>query len=128
MRKEKYCIEYNLKTVSATVLWTYVGTINGLADWFADDAFCSGKNFTFVWNKSPQNATQTAFRAGAFIRFHWDEDEDDSKTYFEFRINQVELTGETILVITDFAYPDEKKDGIELWNNQIGSLKRILGV
>ena len=75
MKKEKYTIEYSLNNISPSVLWTYIGTVNGLADWFADKVVADGKHFTFYWNKSPQEAIQTTFRAGSFIRFKWcDED------------------------------------------------------
>ena len=47
MKKEKFVVEYNLKSVSLPLLWTYIGTVNGLADWFADDVKSDGKIFTF---------------------------------------------------------------------------------
>ncbi|MCP9611485.1 START-like domain-containing protein [Coprobacter tertius] len=126
MKKEKYIVEYSLNNVSPSVLWTYIGTVNGLADWFADDVVADGKLYTFYWNKTPQQAMQTTFRVGNFIRFHWLDDED-TKTYFEFRINVAELTGNVVLEITDFAEEGEKQDSIELWNNQVNTLKRVLG-
>ena len=112
MNKEKYIIEYSLNNVSPSVLWTYVGTVNGLADWFADTVTADGKEYTFFWNK---------------MRFRWDEEDVDTKSYFEFRINVIELTGDVILEITDYAYPDEKRDSIDLWNRQISSLRQRLG-
>lgn len=127
MNKEKYHIEYMLKSVSPTVLWTYIATTNGLADWFADAVTVQGKHFTFSWNKVSQEANQIAVRYGVFVRFQWADDED-KKAFFEFRINQVELTGETVLIITDFAYSDEKSDAVELWNKQVASLRRVLGI
>lgn len=127
MNKEKYIIEYSLNNVSPTVLWTYVGTVNGLADWFADNVTANGKEYTFFWNKTPQTAHQIGYRSGVFIRFRWDEEDSDIKSYFEFRINIIELTGDVILEITDYAYPDEKIDSIDLWNRQISSLKQRLG-
>ena len=57
----------------------------------------------------------------------WDEEDVDTKSYFEFRINVIELTGDVILEITDYAYPDEKRDSIDLWNRQISSLRQRLG-
>ena len=112
MNKEKYIIEYSLNNVSPSVLWTYVGTVNGLADWFADTVTADGKEYTFFWNKMPQTAHQIGYRSGVFIRFRW---------------NVIELTGDVILEITDYAYPDEKRDSIDLWNRQISSLRQRLG-
>ena len=127
MNKEKYIIEYSLNNVSPSFLWTYVGTVNGLADWFADTVTADGKEYTFFWNKMPQTAHQIGYRSGVFIRFRWDEEDVDTKSYFEFRINVIELTGDVILEITDYAYPDEKRDSIDLWNRQISSLRQRLG-
>ncbi|MEG1616662.1 MAG: START-like domain-containing protein [Bacteroidales bacterium] len=127
MIKEKFNIEYTLRSVAPAVLWNYIATANGLAHWFADDVQLSGKHYTFFWNKMPQDAFQVGCRNGVFIRFRWNE-EEEQKTFFEFRIHQLELTGSTILEVTDYAFPDEKEDSIELWNTQIDNLKRKLGI
>ena len=81
----------------------------------------------FFWNKSSQQAHQIAVRSGSYIRFHWSDDEDE-KSFFELRISSSELTGATMLVITDFAYPDEMADSRGLWDHQIETLRRKLGV
>ena len=127
MTKEKFNIEYSLKSVSPNVLWNYIGTASGLANWFADDVRLCGKKYTFFWNKMPQDADQIGCRTGVFIRFRWHE-EDTVKTFFEFRIHQIELTGGTVLEVTDYAYPEELEDSVELWNTQIENLKRKLGI
>lgn len=127
MNKEKFVIEYELKSVSPALLWPYIGTKNGLADWFADEVQSDGKQFTFFWNKTSQEAHQIAVRTGLYIRFHWVDDEE-SRSYFELRITTSELTGATVLVVTDFAYPDEMADSRDLWDHQIETLRRKLGV
>ncbi|MGL4292123.1 MAG: START-like domain-containing protein [Bacteroidales bacterium] len=127
MIKEKFNVEYTLKSVSPSVLWNYIATAHGLANWFADDVLLSGKKYTFIWNKMPQEAEQVGCRSGVFIRFRWDETES-IKTYFEFRIHQLELTGNTVLEVTDYAYPEERDDSVDLWNTQIDNLKRKLGI
>ena len=127
MNKEKFVIEYELKSVSPALLWPYIGTKNGLADWFADDVQSDGKQFIFFWNKTSQEAHQIAVRTGLYIRFHWVDDEK-SRSYFELRITTSELTGATMLVVTDFAYPDEMADSRDLWDHQIETLRRKLGV
>lgn len=61
------------------------------------------------------------------IKFQWDNDKD-SNSFFEFAIYQTELTGITTLEITDFAPPSEKEYYIDLWDSQIATLKRKLGI
>ena len=127
MNKEKFVVEYELKSVSPALLWPYIGTKSGLAGWFADDVQSDGKQFTFFWNKTSQQAHQIAMRTGLYIRFHWLDDEEE-KSYFELRITTSELTGATMLAVTDFAYPDEMADSRDLWDHQIETLRRKLGV
>jgi hypothetical protein len=55
-------------------------------------------------------------------------DDESETTFFEFRIITDELTGDTSLVVTDFAEDDEKEDIIDLWNSQINTLKHCVGV
>ena len=129
MAKEKYTIEYNLNTVSLNVLWGYIATPHGLANWFADDVEQEGKKFIFHWDTTQQEAEQVGYRNGVFVRFRWKEDENEpERPYFEFRIAQIELTGTTMLDVTDFTEPEEKEDSIELWNTQIETLMHRLGI
>lgn len=135
MKKDRFTLEYPFNSASPQILWVYVSTANGLSEWFADKVTSdSDRNFIFEWNKHPMGARMTSFRHESFARYKWADDETDgddeaaSKYYFEFRILQSELTGETVLAITDFAYPDEAVESRDLWNSQIGVLKRLLGV
>jgi hypothetical protein len=129
MAKEKYTIEYNLNTVSLNVLWGYIATPHGLANWFADDVEQEGKKFIFHWDTTQQEAEQVGYRNGVFVRFRWKEDENEpERPYFEFRIAQIELIGTTMLDVTDFTEPEEKEDSIELWNTQIETLMHRLGI
>ncbi len=127
MSKKKYIVEYDLKSVPPSLLWIYIGTRNGLADWFADDVRGEEKQFIFYWNKSSQEALMLSSRVGSHIRFHWLDDEDPHG-FFELRITTSELTGSTMLTVTDFADADEMEDSRGLWDYQIESLRRKLGV
>ncbi|NPA35863.1 MAG: SRPBCC domain-containing protein [Chlorobi bacterium] len=124
MAKEKYEIEY-LINISPSILFNRLSSPSGLSEWFADDVNLNGKIYTFIWNGAEQEAEQVLRKENKMVRYHWLDDDPD--TYFEFRINVDELTGDTALVIIDFAEPDEKEDAVELWNQQIDSLKHILG-
>ena len=127
MSKEKFLLEYDFKTVSPSILWGFLSTPAGLEEWFAEKVECDDKEYIFYWNKTPQVAHLLNSRIGVFVRFHWLEDGND-RTFFEMRITNSELTGTTILSITDFANVDEKDDLQELWDNEIERLQRRLGV
>ncbi len=124
MSKEKYEIEYIIN-ISPSILFNRLSSPSGLSEWFADDVNLNGKVFTFIWNGVEQEAEQVLRKENKMVRYHWLDDDPD--TYFEFRINVDELTGDTALVVVDFSDADEKDDAVELWNQQIDSLKHLLG-
>jgi len=125
IQKERFELEYIIKT-SPSILYARLSSPSGLSEWFADDVNLKGKIFTFVWDGSEQQAEQTLKKENKMVRFHW-LDDDDEKSFFEFRINVDDLTGETALLVVDHAEPDEKEDAIELWNQQVDELKHGLG-
>lgn len=112
---------------SLSVLYPMLSTPSGLSEWFADDVNINGKVFTFIWDGSEQQAELIAKRSLFFVRYKWLDDEDP-KTYFEFKLNTDELTNEVALLITDFAEPDEIDDAKELWETQIDKFKHNLGL
>jgi len=124
--KEKFELEYTLKT-SPKILFNIISTPAGLSEWFADDVNLKGNVFTFFWDGSEQSAERVLFKENKMIRFSWLDEDDPETSWFEFRIDIHELTGDVALVITDFAEEGEKDDGIDLWDSQISELKHMLG-
>lgn len=109
---------------SPAVLYNRLNTASGLAEWFADDVRVKGKKFTFIWDGSMLEAEMVQNKEGKLVRYNW---LDDEETYFEFRINKDELTGDVSLLVVDFAEEGEEAGTIDLWNSQIADLKRNLG-
>ena len=124
--KTKYELEYPINS-SPGVLFNRLSTPGGLSEWFADDVNLHGSVYTFIWEKSDQQAEMVQRKDNKYIRFRWLDDEDD-QSYFEFRIAQDELTGDISLLITDFAEDDEKTDAVDLWDTQIAELKHVIGL
>jgi uncharacterized protein YndB with AHSA1/START domain len=127
MKKEKFHIEYIFDKAGKASLWDYLSTTSGLAEWFADEVSIVGKIYTFIWNRLPMEAEVIGISPNHFIRFHWKDDENPA-SYFEFRLQKIELTGGITLEITDFAESHEREDAINLWESQVKILKRILGL
>ncbi len=119
-------MEYSLNT-SPLVLFSRLSTPSGLSEWFADNVDVNGNTFTFYWEGSQQQAEVLQVKENKSIRFHWLNDEDP-KSYFEFRLDHDDLTGDAYLAITDFAEENEKIDAIDLWDSQIAELKHVLGL
>ena len=126
--KEKIILEYSINS-SPKVLYTRLSTPGGLAEWFADDVNLKGKVYSFIWDNTEQKAEAILKKENKYIRFKWlDDDNKNDDSYFEFRINIDELTGDVALVITDYVDEDDKEDAIDLWNTQVSELKHIIGL
>jgi hypothetical protein len=125
MMKEKYQLEFNINS-SHKVLFNRLSTAGGLNEWFADNVRVQGKVYTFEWSGTEQQAEMVNRKDMKYVRFHWLDDDDD-KSYFEFKLNDDELTGDMALIVTDFAEPDEIQDAKELWESQVSELRHILG-
>lgn len=127
MEKQKYQIEFPLNS-SKGVLFNAFSTPSGLSEWFCDDVNIKKDIHIFVWEGSEESARLVSKKRDEFAKFRWLEDEEDgSATYFEFRIKVDGLTGDTALLITDFAEEDEIEEGKELWEAQVEKLRRVLG-
>ena len=127
MKKEKFVIEYVFDKASRKNLWNHLTTSSGLSEWFADDVISKGDTFEFIWNKQLIEAERLAMTPDSFIRFRW-IGEEDPDAYFEFRLHSSEFTGALQLDVIDFAYPEEKDDAVSLWDSQIKTLVRRLGL
>lgn len=122
---EKFELEYTFNT-SPRVLYNRLSTPAGLSEWFADDVNLKDGLFSFHWEGSEQFAEVVSKKDNKHIRFKWLEEEDES--YFEFKIQKDELTGDLALLVTDFAEEDEKEDATVLWDSQIAELKHAIGL
>ena len=120
-------LEYTINC-SPKVLFNRLSTAAGLTEWFADDVRVKGNLFTFVWGSTNQGAEKKLHRENKLVRFEWiGDDLDRNESYFEFVINQDDLTNDVSLTIIDFAEEDEVKETSSLWNSQIAKLKHLLG-
>lgn len=126
MNETIFSIEYNFNNISASLLWEYIHTPDGLSTWFADKVSINGKSYTFSWNGEKRDATQISIKNGVSLKLRWD-DEEFKKHYFEFKITSNELTKDTTLIITDFANGEDHDDLINLWNEQVSILRKKLG-
>ncbi|MDE6489707.1 MAG: hypothetical protein K2L49_00940 [Muribaculaceae bacterium] len=113
-----------MKSAPASVIWASVATARGLQQWFADEVTAEGRHYVFSWKGSVQEADITAARTESYVRFKW----VDTGTWFEMRINVNELTGHSVLRITDNVEDDDVDSSTQLWRRQIDRLKIVLGV
>lgn len=123
--KNKLVLEYIVHS-SPALLFDFLSTPSGLAEWFADDVNISGNIYTFIWDGAKQEAKLLSIREAKLIRFQWLD--RSANTYFEFRIEKNEITEELSLIITDFGESEEDKKTLEpLWDSQVHKLLHLIG-
>jgi len=123
--KIKYELEFPIRS-SVKVLYNILSTPSGLSEWFADDVNIKGDCFIFIWDGAKQVAKVLSKRNNQSIKFHWEEDEED--TYFELKIQIDDITNDVSLIVTDFAEDeDDVEDAKLLWANQIDGLRGCIG-
>lgn len=125
--KIKFEIEFPIHA-SPQLLYQYISTPSGLSEWFSDNVNSRGELFTFIWDDSEEQAKLLSKKNGERVKFRWIEDEEEGLlTFFELRIQVDEITKDVSLMIVDFAYEDEIDEVKMLWENQVSSLKQVLG-
>lgn len=125
--KKQIQLEY-IVNCSPKVLFNRLSTAAGLTEWFADDVRVKGNRFTFIWGSMNEEAEKKIHRENKMVRYEWVGDDDNKdESYFEFIINQDDLTNDVSLTIIDFADDDEVDETISLWDSQISTLKHLLG-
>ena len=123
--KERVVLEFMVRSAPA-VLFDLISTPSGFSEWYCSDVNMKGDQYTFIWPDEEESTTMIGRRLGEVIRFHRNDDEDES-SYFEFRIRIDAMTNEVALIVMDHAWPDEVEETKNLWSSQIASLIRVLG-
>jgi uncharacterized protein YndB with AHSA1/START domain len=123
--KIKFELEFPIHA-SPQLLFQYISTPSGLSEWFADNVNSRGEIFTFIWDDSEEQAKMLSKKNSERVKFKWFEDED-APVFFEIKIQVDEITKDVSLIVTDFADEDEIEETKMLWENQISSLKQVLG-
>ena len=125
-KKLKYAIEFEIKS-SPKILYNYLSNASSLEEWFADKVTIREGDFIFHWDGTEQRAKIVNKKENQLIRYKWVTDDKKDETFFQFEIQQDEITGDVALIITDFAEEDEKEANSLLWNSQIHTLMHIIG-
>lgn len=110
---------------SAQMLYQYIATPSGLAEWFADDVNMREDYFVFIWDNQGEEAELVTFKTNKCVQFRWLNSEPD--TFFEMRIVIDEITEDVSLLVTDFSEEAELEESKMVWTNQVAYLKHILG-
>jgi uncharacterized protein YndB with AHSA1/START domain len=117
---------------SIKMLYPYIQTASGLAEWFADDVRINNQSkiYTFIWDNEQHQARQVAHRTNHFVRFEFvpesPEDEKDP-SYFELRLESNEMTQSVYLKVSDYSDFTDQKELNDLWHGLVEQLKKTVG-
>ena len=130
-KKKLFTGDYEVHA-SIKMLYPYIQTASGLAEWFADDVSInnSDKTFTFYWDHEEHKARLVAHRTNHFARFEFlPETADDEKdpAYFELRLEFNELTQSVFLKVFDYSDFDDVQELHDLWDGLMESLRKTVG-
>ena len=126
-QKVRYEIEFPVNS-SPQLLYQYISTPSGLAEWFADDVNSRVEFFTFIWDDTQEKARLASKKSGEKVKFRWVDDKNkDTDYFFELHILEDELTKDVSLLVVDFAEKNEIPEASQLWENQISDLKHLIG-
>lgn len=124
MAKVKCTYDFLIKS-SPAILYNFLSTAPGLSQWFADHVQETEKGFIFDWEGYRESCVILDEDDGHFIRLQMDSNDDEE--YLEFRIEKLEVTDDTILIITEFVEQEETKSQYKLWAAQVDSLISCVG-
>ena len=124
MERVKFTLEFLFKA-SPAIVYKFFTTPSCLVWWFCDEVYIQGDTFTFSWSGADEVADLIDDVENERLRFHWEDSEDEE--YLEFNISKSPVTGETILLITDFCDDDEGDDQKQLWGSQMEDLRKEMG-
>jgi len=125
MKRVSFNMEFIFRA-SPAIIYKFLTTPSCLIRWFSDGVDIQDDIYTFDWQGFEEEAELLDDIEEERLRFRW-LDADDESEYFEYRMYKSDVTGETILEITDFADEDEVEEQKDLWNSQIDKLRKETG-
>ncbi len=130
MEKTKFAYEYEINA-SKKMLYPYLTTPSGLAQWFADDVNIDEDNiYNFIWEGEDHNAKMVSHRTNSFARFVYlnaDKTEGDDPDWVEFKIDVNEMTQTTYIKIHEYSEFEDKEEQAEVWEGLLYALKETVG-
>lgn len=128
--KTKFVREYPINA-SARLLYPYLSTPSGLAQWFCDDVSVNeDKVFNFFWDGRNHYAELTSHRTNRSVRFLFlneDKSHASDPSFIDFSIETSELTQEQYLKVVDYSEEDDEEELEELWEHLLQKLREIVG-
>jgi uncharacterized protein YndB with AHSA1/START domain len=128
--RNKFIAEFPVNA-SKKMLYPYLSTAGGLAQWFADDVNVNeDKIFNFIWDNENHPAKLVSQRTNHHVKFEFlpkDHESEEEPAYFELKLEMNELTESVYIKIVDYTDIDDEEELMDLWEGLVHSLKEIVG-
>lgn len=129
--KHRFIREYEFRA-TPKLLYPYLTTPSGLAEWFSDKAYYDGAShiFNFIWENSDHHARITAQKLNKHVKFEFlpeDNNTHDDLSYIEFKLDQNELTQSSYLKVIDYSPATNDEDLENLWEGLVSKLRELVG-
>lgn len=131
MGKHKYIGEFEINA-SRKMLYSYLSTPSGLAQWFADDVnIDEDKVYHILWDGENHKAKMVSQRANNHVKFEFideeEEEEEEEPSSVELRLEKNEMTNTTYLRVVDTSEIDDDEELMEMWESMVNTLKETVG-
>jgi uncharacterized protein YndB with AHSA1/START domain len=130
MKKHLFTADFEINA-SRKMLYPYLSTPSGLAQWLADDVTIDpDKNFNFVWENEDHKARMVSHRTNHYVKFEFfpeSKEEEEDPAFFELRIEVSELTQSVFIKVTDYSDMEDDDELLDLWSGMIDNLKVTVG-
>ena len=132
MKKQRIIVEYELKSNSPAIIWRHLSTAEGLARWIADEVEMDENTVTLAWGNPLMHYDSRKLdilerTKNSCMRMRW-VDEDDPEAYLEMRMEKSDLTGDYMLIITDYADPHDIALLHDIWDDNLERLHHSSGL
>jgi uncharacterized protein YndB with AHSA1/START domain len=120
---QKFTLEFPINA-SPKVLFTLIGTAEGLSRWFADKVTIRDDMYIFDWEGTEQKACLAESKEMEYVYFRWAD--DYHKGYnMELKITHEPVSGGTSLIISDYAELPDLDVSQMWWTTQVTRLQRM---
>ena len=129
MGKKKVIFEHELHARSEKSIWPLISTPEGLTKWIADGVTRDSETLRFRWGvdwKHHEERTAAITKENPPTHFGWTWEDDEYPV--EMEIKRSDITGDYILLVTDYADEDDEDWLRAVWESNFERLHSGTGL
>lgn len=127
--KHRFTVEHPINA-SPKILYPYLASAAGLAQWFCQGVRFDGRQYAFTWDNQPHLAEMNSHRTNRSVRFVFLDELGrpvPDAAYLDFTIEESALTQEVYLRIIDYSEETDEVELLEMWAYLTQKLRELVG-